>query len=639
MIGDYTQTDLGTLALDLAGADPEAGYGQLQVTGAVAVAGSLSLTLDGVTGFRGQYVLIDNDGSDAIAGTFPALPEDASVLLLGEPHRLSYAGGSGNDLTLRFPLAVTIGDVSQAEGDTGTTVFSFPVSLPRPLNFPLSVNFETRDAIAECLPTIWRQAGRWTSLPGETQKFATVAVNGDYAAAAAETFLVQIASSAASLEDGAARRPSGRSKTMTTSCWRPKDASCSPRPRISWKAAAPKRLPLRMNCSSIQARPACSPSSTSRRRSGARSSASTFRTGEVLGEYNTAPGEYEYGEGSPESTTNYMGHNPSRTTVDLFGNVWVANRDEFSEVDGEEMGSVTRIGVVVGGTPGRKVDANGDDWAGGEVWFFEPDPEGQYLKGPFLYSTAADRDGDGLIKTSRGLGDISPWTNAGRADSLGGVSTAEDELVINYVRTAGAGTRTVAVDGNNDVWVGGHRDYDHEKISGETGLPVPGTRFNLGVAATAAWLTATACFGRPARGQASSASFPTQILRPPGSVRSWGTRPVTTAWPGTRVPAISGIRATAARCTNWIPTARSSIPIRIRPRLFSARRDGRRQRPRLDGRGAAHGGQQRATGLASGSRPHQPGRHISVGLVGGLYGITGAAVDVDGKISGSRERQ
>ena len=43
-------------------------------------------------------------------------------------------------------------------------------------------------------------------------------------------------------------------------------------------------------------------------------------TGEIVGEYRTAP------EG--------RGLNPSRTTVDLFGNVWTANRNEVGEING-----------------------------------------------------------------------------------------------------------------------------------------------------------------------------------------------------------------------------------------------------------------------------------------------------------------
>ena len=162
-------------------------------------------------------------------------------------------------------------------------------------------------------------------------------------------------------------------------------------------------------------------------------------TGAVLGEYRTAP--------------DGMGKNPSRTTVDLNGNVWVANRGEF----GGGKGSVTRVGLVIGGT---RVNADGT-----------PNPVGQYLAPPYQYNTCIDRDGDGLIKTSLGLGNFLPWTNAGGADTNGGVSTADDECIINYTRVTGTGTRTVAVDANNDVWVGGTGDRDHEQLSGVTGQP------------------------------------------------------------------------------------------------------------------------------------------------------------------------
>jgi len=148
-------------------------------------------------------------------------------------------------------------------------------------------------------------------------------------------------------------------------------------------------------------------------------------TGAVLGEYLSAP--------------NGRGRNPSRTTVDLNGNVWVANRDEY---DGGR-GSVVRIGLLEN-------------------------------------HQCVDRNRNGVIDTSTGLGDIRPWLNPSGVDSNGGVSSAQDECIINYTRVTGTGTRTVAVDANNDVWVGGLGDLDHEKLSGITGAPFPGTQFNLG---------------------------------------------------------------------------------------------------------------------------------------------------------------
>ena len=67
----------------------------------------------------------------------------------------------------------------------------------------------------------------------------------------------------------------------------------------------------------------------------------------------------------------------------------------------------------------------------------------------------ADRNGNGKIDTSTGLGDIKPWPNSSGVDTDGGVETAADECLINYVRTKGVAIRQVSVDAENHVWVGG----------------------------------------------------------------------------------------------------------------------------------------------------------------------------------------
>jgi streptogramin lyase len=143
------------------------------------------------------------------------------------------------------------------------------------------------------------------------------------------------------------------------------------------------------------------------------------RTGKVLGEYKTAP--------------DGMGTDPSRTTVDANGNVWVANRAESSG----GQGSVTKIGLAENG------QCSGTN-------------------------------------TSSGLGDILPWNNAGGLDTAGGVSTAEDDCILHYVRTPGTAVRTMAIDSNNDLWTGGFGNRVHAKIDGTTGIVVPGTTINYG---------------------------------------------------------------------------------------------------------------------------------------------------------------
>ena len=46
------------------------------------------------------FTIINNDGADPVVGTFNSLPEGAILTAGGKPLRISYAGGSGNDVVL-----------------------------------------------------------------------------------------------------------------------------------------------------------------------------------------------------------------------------------------------------------------------------------------------------------------------------------------------------------------------------------------------------------------------------------------------------------------------------------------------------------------------------------------------------------
>jgi RHS repeat-associated protein len=134
------------------------------------------------------------------------------------------------------------------------------------------------------------------------------------------------------------------------------------------------------------------------------------RTGVILGEYFSSPA------GQPR--------NPSRTTVDLDGNVWTANRDGNSIVH-------------IGNEENKQ---------------------------------CVDRNGNGVIDTSRRFGDLRPWTNTGGADTDGGVSTAADECILHYTRVSAPGTRHLSVTRDNDVWVSGTVTQTFDLIDGRTGF-------------------------------------------------------------------------------------------------------------------------------------------------------------------------
>lgn len=190
-------------------------------------------------------------------------------------------------------------------------------------------------------------------------------------------------------------------------------------------------------------------------------------TGAVLGEYKTVP------------ASRGGSHNPSRTTVDRFGECWVGNRNDNYFNSGTTTGSVMRVGLVMGGTRGNKVAAPGGGWT------VSPSATGEYLAGPFAYMSPSvvDRDGDGLIRTSYGLSNILNWNDVG-ANASGGVSMADDELIVTFTRTRAMQVRSLSIDANNDLWVGGHPGQNvYGRISGATGLadlttvgPNPGIR-------------------------------------------------------------------------------------------------------------------------------------------------------------------
>ena len=93
--GDFTLQSGATLQARFNGS----GFAPLSVDGAVAL-GDSALTMNVAGQIPGRFTLIDNDGSDAVTGTFRGLAEGAVLPIGGENFRISYAGGDGNDVAL-----------------------------------------------------------------------------------------------------------------------------------------------------------------------------------------------------------------------------------------------------------------------------------------------------------------------------------------------------------------------------------------------------------------------------------------------------------------------------------------------------------------------------------------------------------
>ncbi|MFD2113533.1 DUF4347 domain-containing protein, partial [Thiorhodococcus fuscus] len=90
-------------AVELGGTTVATQYDQVKVTGTVDLGGATlnAALINSFTPTSGDsFVIIDNDGSDAVTGTFSGLAEGASVTVGGTDFTISYVGGDGNDVVL-----------------------------------------------------------------------------------------------------------------------------------------------------------------------------------------------------------------------------------------------------------------------------------------------------------------------------------------------------------------------------------------------------------------------------------------------------------------------------------------------------------------------------------------------------------
>jgi autotransporter-associated beta strand protein len=111
--------------VELAGTLPDAGYDQLNVRGTVSLGGA---TLNVTTAFGAsdapvegtQFTIINNDGADAVSGTFAGLGNGSIVTGGNLKFVISYSGGSGNDVVLTLTntaLDFVSSAISSGNGD------------------------------------------------------------------------------------------------------------------------------------------------------------------------------------------------------------------------------------------------------------------------------------------------------------------------------------------------------------------------------------------------------------------------------------------------------------------------------------------------------------------------------------------
>ncbi len=90
-----------TLKMELGGNVAGTGYDQLDVVGGVNLNGAaLQLSTTFVPAAGSSFVIIRNDGSDAVNGTFAGLAEGGTITVGSRSYTISYVGGDGNDVVI-----------------------------------------------------------------------------------------------------------------------------------------------------------------------------------------------------------------------------------------------------------------------------------------------------------------------------------------------------------------------------------------------------------------------------------------------------------------------------------------------------------------------------------------------------------
>ena len=94
--------DAGTYVVELNGTNAGTGYDQINARGTVNLVGSptLSASLGFASAVSNSFTIINNDGSDAVSSIFNGLTNDSTLNISGIPFKISYTGGTGNDVVL-----------------------------------------------------------------------------------------------------------------------------------------------------------------------------------------------------------------------------------------------------------------------------------------------------------------------------------------------------------------------------------------------------------------------------------------------------------------------------------------------------------------------------------------------------------
>lgn len=177
--------DIGAPGDSIFSTMPGGGYGYKSGTSMAApmVAGALSLVWDYHPTWTYSQVI------NAVLNSVDVLPSLTGKVVTGGRLNLARALGGASTPPPSQPT-ISINNVSQAEGESGTSPYTFTVTLSQVSLQTVTVNWATTNSSAEAGTDYLSNNGMLTFNPGETSKTFSVFVNGDTTYEPNETFSI-----------------------------------------------------------------------------------------------------------------------------------------------------------------------------------------------------------------------------------------------------------------------------------------------------------------------------------------------------------------------------------------------------------------------------------------------------------------
>ncbi len=186
---NYTQGAGGTLESEIQGTGPGTQFDRLVVNGNASLDGALRL-VNG-SGFdpaaSGTFEIVKT-AADGRSGQFSQVSGDD----LGNERYVPTYGADNVTLVVEANPAVTIGDATVTEGNSGQVNATFTVNLNEQSTATVKVDYATADGSATAPGDYTAASGTVTFAPGDTAESVTVQVKGDALDEPNETFGVNL---------------------------------------------------------------------------------------------------------------------------------------------------------------------------------------------------------------------------------------------------------------------------------------------------------------------------------------------------------------------------------------------------------------------------------------------------------------